>query len=237
MLCLDAGIWRQEREPGNERAAPERGHMAHRVSPLLAAAVVTAAALGLAGCGRHSLVLVPSPPPGHRASGQHRHHHHGSAAGGLVAVHDPGRVTGRLTGHCHARRGGLLPDMSCTPGAIDPAITQATIGSTICRSGYTDTVRPPESQTEAFKFNEAEPAYGQHDVHGELDHLVPLELGGANDAANLWVEAGSIPNPKDRVENALNDAVCAGRMSLRAAQRKIARDWMAAGAALGIEVP
>jgi hypothetical protein len=222
------------------RAAPHTGMlclMVRRLRTLGYAAVVTIAALGLAGCGKHSLVLAPSPPASHGAASQHRHHRHGSAAGGLVVVHDPGRVTGRLTGHCHTRRNGLLPDRSCTPGAIDPAVTQATIGSTICRSGYTDTVRPPESQTEAFKFDVAEPAYGQHDVHGELDHLVPLELGGANDAANLWVEAGSIPNPKDRVENALNDAVCAGHMPLRAAQRKIARDWIAAGAALGIQVP
>jgi hypothetical protein len=215
--------------------------MAQRVRALRYAAVVTMAALGLAGCGKHSLVLAPSPPPRHGSSQhrhhQHRHHQHGSAAGGLVMVHDPGRVTGTLTGHCRARRNGLLPDRSCTPGAIDPAITQATIGSTICRAGYTDKVRPPEPQTEAFKFDVAEPAYGQHHVDGELDHLVPLELGGANDAANLWVEAGPIPNPKDRVENALNDAVCSGRMPLRAAQRKIARDWIAAGAALGIPVP
>jgi hypothetical protein len=38
---------------------------------------------------------------------------------------------------------------------------------------------------------------------------VPLELGGDNDARNLWVEADPIPNPKDAVENALNHAVCA----------------------------
>src|SRR5207248_165128 len=151
--------------------------MPYRVSPILSAATVTVAGRGRAGCGKHSLALAPAPAASHGKSQHHGHHQHGSAAGGLVVVHDPGRVTGKLTGHCRARRNGLLPDRSCTPGAIDPAVTQATIGSTICRSGYTDTVRPPESQTETFKFDVAEPAYGQHDVHGELDHLVPLELG------------------------------------------------------------
>ena len=38
---------------------------------------------------------------------------------------------------------GRLPDRRCTPGAIDPAVTQADIQSTICVTGYADTVRPP----------------------------------------------------------------------------------------------
>jgi hypothetical protein len=49
--------------------------------------------------------------------------------------------------------------------------------------------------------------------------------------------AGSIPNPKDAVEDALNTAVCDGRMTLRAAQLAIARNWVKAGAALGLSVP
>jgi hypothetical protein len=154
--------------------------------------------------------------------------------GGLLTVHDSGEVTGSLSGPCHTRHHGELPDPSCTPGSVDPAVTQADIGSTICRSGYTETVRPPESQTEQFKWNVAEPAYGQSDVSGELDHLVPLELGGSNDATNLWVEAGPLPNPKDAVENALNNEVCNGTLSLRAAQREIARNWLAVAAALGL---
>jgi hypothetical protein len=114
-------------------------------------------------------------------------------------------------------------------------VTQADIRSTICVSGYTKTVRPPESQTEAFKFGHAYPAYGIADgVKSELDHLVPLELGGANDAANLWPEVGPLPNPKDSVERALNRAVCDGRTTLAAAQRAIAADWETAEAKLGL---
>jgi hypothetical protein len=63
-------------------------------------------------------------------------------------------------------------------------------------------------------------------VSGELDHLVPLELGGSNDTTNLWVEAGPLPNPKDAVEDALNREVCDGTLSLRAAQREIAQNWL-----------
>lgn len=207
------------------------------------------ALLGLTACGR--LSPLPTAQPTKTATPRadhHGRHHHEAAVGsrqgghretavhGLLAVHDPGQVTGTLTGHCRTRDHGLMPDPSCTPGAIDPAVTQANIGSTICRAGYTGTVRPPESQTEAFKWNVAEPAYGQHDVSGELDHLVPLELGGANDARNLWVEVGPIPNAKDTVEDALNHAVCDGQVRVRAAQLEIARNWIRAAAALGITV-
>ena len=209
--------------------------------------------VGLAACGgpgagsgppssgpaRPATTAVPAPHRGrhhHKVASHLPRRHRGTAGNGLLAVHDPGTVTGTLTGACRTRDQGLLPDRSCTPGAIDPAVTQANIGSTICRAGYTDSVRPPESQTEAFKWGVAEPAYGQHDVSGELDHLVPLELGGDNDARNLWVEAGPIPNGKDAVENALSHAVCDGAITLRAAQREIARNWIKAAASLGISV-
>ncbi len=63
----------------------------------------------------------------------------------------------------------------------------------------------------------------------ELDHLIPLELGGDNAIANLWPGAAE-PNPasheKDRVEHFLHRQVCAGVMSLADAQRQIATDWI-----------
>jgi len=158
-----------------------------------------------------------------------------SSAPGLKKVHDPGRVTGTIHGHCAYRDHGQLPDPRCTPGSIDPAVTQADIGSTICKRGWTATVRPPESQTELFKFDVAYPAYRTpRSERTELDHLVPLELGGSNDATNLWPESPPTPNPKDKVENALNAAVCDGRVKLAAAQAAIAADWLTAEKKLGL---
>src|SRR4051812_35684000 len=52
-----------------------------------------------------------------------------------------------------------LPDPSCTPGAIDPRVTQDTIGATICVSGYTRTVRPSTGITDRIK-REQYAAYG-----------------------------------------------------------------------------
>jgi hypothetical protein len=131
---------------------------------------------------------------------------------------------------CRAIGSGLYsrPDPRCTPGALNPHVTQATIRRTICRDGWTATVRPREVITEAEK-RDSMLAYGDTRSIGdyEYDHFVPLELGGAtNDARNLWPERGASPNPKDNVENELNRAVCDGRMSLGRAQRLIVADWV-----------
>jgi hypothetical protein len=156
------------------------------------------------------------------------------AAAPLVASHASARVIQRqpAAGSCHARGNGLysLPDAACTPGAIDPAVTQGNLAGTICRAGYTKRVRPPESVTAPEKRGSMA-AYGdQRSVHDyEYDHLVSLELGGApNDTRNLWPEPGSVPNPKDSLENRLHRLVCAGQTTLAAAQLAIARDWVAA---------
>jgi len=131
---------------------------------------------------------------------------------------------------------GPLPDPSCTPGAVSPQVTQADIGSTICRSGYASSIRPPESVTDAEKIASAA-AYGYTGSFrtAEYDHLVPLELGGdPNDPANLWVEPNDLPsatstaNGKDLLEDRLNHLVCSRRVTLVVAQRAIAADWVAA---------
>ena len=62
----------------------------------------------------------------------------------------------------------------------------------------------------------------------ELDHLVPLELGGANSTSNLWPEPGGSPNAKDGVESRLRAEVCGGKLTLAAAQQEIASNWTTA---------
>lgn len=133
------------------------------------------------------------------------------------------------SGSCHARGTGLQsrPDPACTPGALNPAVTQATIDRTICVEGWTATVRPPESITEPEKASSMA-SYGDTGSLGdyEYDHFVPLELGGAtNDPRNLWPEPGATPNPKDAVENELRQQVCDGQITLSQAQREIVNNW------------
>ncbi|MDE3133683.1 MAG: hypothetical protein KGL15_06435, partial [Acidobacteriota bacterium] len=101
-------------------------------------------------------------------------------------------------------------------------------GRTICRSGWTETVRPAESITEPEKYASMT-AYGDNGSASgyEYDYLVPLELGGATNAPhNLWPEPGASPNAKDAVEDYLNGKVCDRRMSLARAQKLIATNWV-----------
>jgi len=123
---------------------------------------------------------------------------------------------------------GSLPDPRCTPGALNPAVSQDSLETTLCRpGGYTDSVRPPRSYTDALKPRfmaaygvEAEPI---HDY--ELDHLIPLGLGGAAaDPRNLWPEPEFGPDSaaeKNDLAGELNQAVCAGEIGLAASQREL----------------
>ncbi|MGW1752164.1 hypothetical protein ACWCRD_42455 [Streptomyces sp. NPDC002092] len=133
-----------------------------------------------------------------------------------------------------------LPDPTCQPGAYNPDVTQSTIDSTICVSGWTATVRPSTSYTNALKVKQIS-EYGYSDTSTsdyEEDHLVPLELGGApKDAQNLWPEpryGDETAYSKDSVENKLKKAVCAGTVTLGDARSAIASDWTTALSSLGL---
>ncbi len=75
--------------------------------------------------------------------------------------------------------------------------------------------------------------YHLRDIRGayEVDHLIPVELGGSNDIRNLWPEpyAGvDGARVKDRLEIRLRGLVCTGHLSLVSAQKQIAANWKAA---------
>lgn len=106
-------------------------------------------------------------------------------------------------------------------GALNPDVTQSTIHETICVSGYSSAVRPSYRWSSAFKYALSV----RQDVSPrdyELDHLIPLELGGAPRAAqNLWLEPWSQAHESDPEENRLHAEVCRGEISLAWAQHKI----------------
>jgi hypothetical protein len=136
--------------------------------------------------------------------------------------------------------GAGLPDPKRTPGTINPDVTQANVGTTVCQSGWAQAVRPPRGYTNALKLAQlVQYGYSDRDPsHYEEDHLVPLELGGApRDPANLWPEPRTLAladgttvgsDAKDRLEDYLHMRVCAGTMALDEAQRLIANNWIAA---------
>jgi hypothetical protein len=183
-------------------------------------------------------------------------------SGGLIISEGHGwtgaHVLGPLPvpGACHFGRAGAggtgggaaNPDRTCTPGAVDGAVTQENLRQTLCRKGgYTDSVRPPREVTDAFKevARKAYSAPGRSSDY-ELDHLIPLGLGGSSDSRNLWPELNvgdpgqfdhshpSGNNAKDGVESRLHDAVCSGEVGLVAAQEAIATNWSTAMTRLGV---
>lgn len=117
-----------------------------------------------------------------------------------------------------------LPDPACTPGEIIPDATAAQI----CVPGYSSSVRNVSDDLKDQVYAEygiATHSPGQY----EVDHLIPLELGGSNDIANLFAQPAD-PRPgfheKDQVENWLHDQVCSGAMLLADAQLGIAQNWV-----------
>jgi hypothetical protein len=146
----------------------------------------------------------------------------------------------------HQRAGpSYLYPTAATPGVVNPEVTQANINDTICKSGWTATIRPPASYTNALKKQQlAAPRFrDKTPSHYEEDHFISLELGGhPRDPKNIWPEMWGTPatpltshgpfpshlvgaKTKDRVENALNKAVCDGTLTLQDAQDIIATDW------------
>jgi len=110
-----------------------------------------------------------------------------------------------------------------TPGARYSKVTQATISSTICVMGWTATIRPPASYTNALKRAQlAEWHYAdQNPTHYEEDHLISLELGGAPwSTKNLWPEPHSQSAKSDPRENAWHKRVCNGTLTLRQARAR-----------------
>jgi hypothetical protein len=148
----------------------------------------------------------------------------------VAAPSPPELSSSTIPTECHIVGAGL-PDPRCTPGAVNPSVTQENIRNTICVLGYTKTVRPPVSYTTPLKIRLMQ-SYGFIDSRSnyELDHLIPLEIGGnPYDVTNLWPEPGYGQynfHVKDRYENYLNNAVCGGSMSLSDAQKDIATNWI-----------
>jgi Metal binding domain of Ada len=109
-----------------------------------------------------------------------------------------------------------LPDSHLTPGGVLPDVTAAEV----CKPGWASEHRevPEPMREEVYR------EYGTS--MGELDHLIPLELGGSNDIENLWVQPWKEAREKDALENWLHERVCNGETTLGGAQKCIATNWL-----------
>lgn len=120
----------------------------------------------------------------------------------------------------------ILPNPALTPGIVDPSATK----DKICTSGYTATVRNVTEATKKAVFTLYN--LSRADDKFEIDHLISLELGGANDIKNLWPQSYTTQpfnaKEKDRLENKMRKMVCSGELDLKTAQREISANWIVA---------
>jgi hypothetical protein len=115
-----------------------------------------------------------------------------------------------------------LPDPKMTPGDTFSGAT----ADDVCTPGWATEHRHVTDSERAQVYAE----YGRTWGCCEVDHLVPLELGGSNEIKNLWPQPYGPPlpdaNAKDQLENELHARVCKGKMLLADAQKCIASDWV-----------
>jgi hypothetical protein len=128
-----------------------------------------------------------------------------------------------------------LPDPTLTPGVVRPLSTAQVCGIKWGRDRrhVTSAMKVIVATSYRLKRSDVEPE-GKGPCC-EFDHLVPRELGGADDVKNLWPQPWAEAKTKDVLENWLHVQVCAGKMALADAQRTIATGWVAASQKAGLK--
>ena len=122
-----------------------------------------------------------------------------------------------------------VPSVDVPNPSLTPGVALRVGPRRICVAGYSASVRDvPDS--------EKQQVYDRYHIvwvpyRHEVDHLISLEIGGSNAIRNLWPEpyAGRWgAHTKDVLEDRLHQLVCDGDLSLGAAQRQEATNWVAA---------
>lgn len=117
----------------------------------------------------------------------------------------------------------ILPDTSLTPGAV-----LTTDVARVCQPDYSKSVRHTSSKLKEEIYREYHLHKGTG--HYEIDHLIPLGLGGADVKENLWPESYHSrtwnAHTKDRLEWKLHRMVCAQEIDIKEAQQAFAANWI-----------
>ena len=118
----------------------------------------------------------------------------------------------------------VVPDPTLTPGAV-----RTTDVADVCSHGTNQLRHMSCESSDAIMAEYGLPG-GRHPDY-EIDHLIPLGIGGADSDANLWpeprarIEPEWNAEPKDQLEAKLRALVCAGRLDIVVAQKAVADDW------------
>lgn len=117
-----------------------------------------------------------------------------------------------------------LPSVFQTPGAKGKASE-----AQVCAADFEASAKPVAK----WQRDQALERYGKRpeDFTGELDHLIPVSLGGSNDPDNLWPlpeNKDMGPEQKKALEVKLHQLVCDKTLKLKDAQDAIRKDWVKA---------
>jgi hypothetical protein len=88
----------------------------------------------------------------------------------------------------------------------------------ICSPGFSRHHRMPYAESAPLKRSMLPPGHSASEY--ELDHIVPLCLGGSNNSSNLQLQPWDRARAKDELEVKACRMVCAGEVSL-----DVARSW------------
>jgi hypothetical protein len=156
---------------------------------------------------RHALTVVPT-----RRSSLHRYWVAGAAAAMLVIAFAIQRLPRAQNG----------PDARLTPGAVREEFQISCSGS----EADLPVVAAPVAGEVFRRYGIAKPRPGDY----EVDYLIPPDLGGTADVANLWPQPYTRGVWNSRVKDALEDRlkarVCSGQMSLADAQSDLRHGWV-----------
>lgn len=123
--------------------------------------------------------------------------------------------------------GASVPSLDPNP-ILTPGVVADTNQAEVCARGGSTYSQTHRLTTEALK-DWVMREYGLSTRVGlEIDHRVPLCLGGADEAANLWPQSYSGPwnaHLKDKLEAYACREVCAGKVPLATAQAWFLSDW------------
>jgi len=128
--------------------------------------------------------------------------------------------------HLHTGVPAEIPNPRITPGYMrDASVRELCTTSTSLVRNVPDSLKKQVFTSYKMSGNDRSVCKEGY----EIDHLISLELGGANDIKNLWPQSycGSPYNAhiKDKLENELHRRVCKNEMTLKAAQDCISSNW------------
>jgi hypothetical protein len=176
---------------------------------LAAALTITGLVAGCGGSGNHNAQAAQAPAvPGQATAGPD-----------LTGVQLPNFQMLLVNG------GVSLPSAALTPG--DVTTTDANVTCALPTHGVEQGIPPAERTAVYDKYDLTVPAKQRKYV---LDYLVPLDLGGTRDEANIWPAAlrGTGFYEKVQTDNVMRNLVCRRAISLIQAQHDLEKDWYAA---------